>query len=29
MEDLGKELHIKSLKTEREEGDVVFFKEGT
>jgi uncharacterized iron-regulated membrane protein len=28
-EDLGKELHIKKFKTEREEGDVVFFKEGT
>ena len=28
-EDLGKELHLKKLKAEREEGDVVFFKEGT
>ena len=28
-EDLGKELHLKKLKAEREEGDIVFFKEGT
>jgi hypothetical protein len=28
-EDLGKELHIKKFKAEREEGDVVFFKDGT
>jgi uncharacterized iron-regulated membrane protein len=28
-EDLGKELKIKKLKAEREEGDVVYFKEGT
>ncbi|MCW2117964.1 PepSY domain-containing protein [Flavobacterium sp. 7A] len=28
-EDLGKELHLKKLKAERVEGDVVFFKEGT
>ncbi|AWG20864.1 hypothetical protein FFWV33_04550 [Flavobacterium faecale] len=28
-EDLGKELHLKKFKAEREEGDIVFFKEGT
>lgn len=28
-EALGKELHIKKFKAEREEGDVVFFKDGT
>ncbi len=28
-EDLGKELHLRKFKAEREEGDVVFFKEGT
>ncbi|WP_418264449.1 hypothetical protein [Flavobacterium faecale] len=28
-EDLGKELHIRKFKVEREEADVVFFKEGT
>lgn len=28
-EDLGKELHIKKFKAEREEGNVIFFKDGT
>ena len=28
-EDLGKALHLRKFKAEREEGDVVFFKEGT
>jgi hypothetical protein len=28
-EDLGKELHIKKFKAEREEGDVIFFKDGS
>lgn len=28
-EDLGKELHIKKFKSDRVEGDLVFFKDGT
>lgn len=28
-EDLGKELHLRKFKAEREESDVIFFKEGT
>lgn len=28
-EDLGKALHLRKFKADREEGDVVFFKEGT
>ena len=28
-EDLGKALHLRKFKSEREEGDVIFFKEGT
>ena len=28
-DDLGKALHLKKFKTEREEGNVIFFKEGT
>jgi len=28
-EELGKALHLRKFKSEREEGDVIFFKEGT